>query len=67
METILLISVLCLLVLLFILHTELTNTKRCLEQMHADIYQRFRDSSEPIAQISLLEQRLQKIERGETK
>ncbi len=67
METILLISVLCLLVLLFILHTELTNTKRCLEQMHTDIYKRFRDSSEPISQISLLELRLQKIERGETK
>ena len=67
METILLISVLCLLVLLFILHTELTNTKRCLEQMHTDIYKRFRDSSEPITQISLLELRLQKIERGETK
>jgi hypothetical protein len=66
METILLISVLSLLVLLFILHTELSNTKRCLEQMHTDIYKRFRDSSEPISQISLLELRLQKIERGET-
>ena len=66
METILLISVLSLLVLLFILHTELTNTKRRIEHMHQDIYSRLKAAAEPNAQISLIEQRLQKIELGET-
>jgi len=65
METILLIFVLSLLVLLFILHTELTNTKRRVEHMHNDIYSRFKAVSEPMAQISVLEQRVQKIERGD--